>query len=76
MLGAIAQFETEIRKERQAEGIDKAKREGVKFGRQPKLSDEQISELKARRKKGVLIKALMASYGISKATVYRLLAKE
>ncbi|NIP27087.1 MAG: recombinase family protein, partial [Phycisphaerae bacterium] len=32
MLGAIAQFETEIRAERQREGIQKARERGVKFG--------------------------------------------
>ena len=37
MLGAIAQFETEIRAERQMDGIKKAKQEGVKFGRKSSL---------------------------------------
>ena len=39
MLGAIAQFETEIRAERQMEGILKAKQRGVHFGAKPKLTD-------------------------------------
>ena len=73
MLGAIAQFETEIRAERQMDGISKAKRKGVQFGAQRKLTDEQISELQQKRKEGVLIKTLMQDYKLSKASVYRYL---
>lgn len=73
MLGAIAQFETEIRAERQMDGIAKAKRKGVRFGAQRKLSNEQIEELRQKRKDGVLIKTLMADYKLSKASVYRYL---
>jgi DNA invertase Pin-like site-specific DNA recombinase len=56
------------------DGIIKAKARGVQFGAQPKLSDEQIIELRKRREKGELIKHLMADYNISKATVYRYLS--
>ena len=73
MLGAIAQFETEIRAERQMDGIHKAKARGVQFGSKPKLTDEQIVELRQRRQNGELIRELMQDYGISKATVYRYL---
>ena len=76
MLGAIAQFETEIRAERQAEGIRKAKERGVKLGKKKKLTSEQIVELQSRRKKGVLIKTLMKEYNISKASVYRYLGEK
>jgi DNA invertase Pin-like site-specific DNA recombinase len=74
MLASIAEFETEIRKERQLEGIAKAKENGVQFGRKAKLSELQIADLKSKRASGVLIKELMAEYGLSKASVYRLLA--
>jgi len=70
MLSAIAQFETEIRSERQMDGIQKAKEHGVKFGRQKKLTAQQVDEMRQRRKQGVLIKTLMKDYDISKATVY------
>ena len=73
MLGAIAQFETEIRAERQMDGINKAKERGVAFGRKRKMTQEQIDELRERRKSGVLIKTLMADYNLSKASVYRYL---
>ena len=76
MLGAIAQFETEIRAERQAEGIRKAKERGVKLGKKKKLTNEQIAELQTKRSEGVLIKTLMKDYDISKASVYRYLAEK
>ena len=73
MLGAIAQFENEIRAERQMDGIQKAKKQGVKFGRSKKLSNTEIMELQKMRKDGVLIKTLMKEYVLSKSSVYRYL---
>ncbi|HNG93890.1 MAG TPA: recombinase family protein [Acidobacteriota bacterium] len=73
MLGAIAQFETEIRAERQMDGIRKAQQQGVQFGRQKTLTPAQIIELRTKRKQGVLIKRLMQEYHLSKATIYRYL---
>ncbi|MHB8630161.1 MAG: recombinase family protein, partial [Aggregatilineales bacterium] len=73
MLGAIAQFETEIRAERQMEGILKAKQRGVKFGRRKTLTPSQIAELRQRREQGVLVKTLMTDYRLSKSSVYRYL---
>jgi len=70
MLGAIAQFETEIRAERQLDG---AKRKGIQFGARRKLTNQQIIELQEQRKNGVLIKHLMKDYKLSKASVYRYL---
>jgi DNA invertase Pin-like site-specific DNA recombinase len=75
MLGAISQFETEIRAERQMDGIVKAKERGIKFGKAKALSSKQILELQNRRKQGTLIKILMQDYHLSKATVYRYLSK-
>jgi DNA invertase Pin-like site-specific DNA recombinase len=73
MLRAIAQFETEIRAERQMDGIQKAKERGVQFGRNKSLTPEQVAELQQRHQQGELIKTLMTEYRISKATVYRYL---
>jgi DNA invertase Pin-like site-specific DNA recombinase len=73
MLASIAEFETAIRAERQAEGIAKAQGNGVQFGAKPKVSREQVRELRQKRSEGVLIWELMAEYGLSKASVYRLL---
>lgn len=74
MLALVVELEKKLRAERQADGIAKAKEMGVKFGRKALLSDEQAAELRKRRAEGVLIKTLMAEYGLSKASVYRYLA--
>jgi DNA invertase Pin-like site-specific DNA recombinase len=74
VLGAIAQFETEIRAERQRDGIAHAKARGVPFGRHKKLTPQRIAELHARRHEGVPISTLMHNFHISKATIYRYLA--
>ena len=73
MLAAIAQFETELRAERQKDGILKAKERGVKFGKRKKLDRQQIAEFQSKRKQGVLIKTLMKEYNLSKSSVYRYL---
>jgi DNA invertase Pin-like site-specific DNA recombinase len=75
MLGAIAQFETEIRAERQMDGIRKARERGVDFGRKRKLTMPQVTQLRHRRMHGALIKTLMKDYGLSKASVYRYLSE-
>ena len=75
MLGAIGQFETELRAERQMDGIQKAKERGIHFGRKKKLTPEQIKELQHRRQQGALIKTLMHDYSLSKVSVYRYLGE-
>jgi DNA invertase Pin-like site-specific DNA recombinase len=71
MLGAIGQFETEIRAERQMDGIHKARQRGVRFGKRPALKPNEVDALRQKREQGALIKDLMAEYRLSKATVYR-----
>ena len=73
ILATVAQFENEIRRERQADGIRKAMADGKRFGRESKLRPHQVTELREKRKQGVLIRELMDEYELSKATVYRLL---
>lgn len=73
MLGAIAQFETEIRAERQMDGIRNAKARGVRLGRKKDLTGQECSELRRKREDGILIKTLMKEYNLSKASVYRYL---
>ena len=73
MLGAIAQFESEIRAERQMDGIQKAKERGIEFGRKKKLTADETEELRQRRTSGELIKTLMKDFRLSKASIYRYL---
>ena len=74
MLGAIAAFENDLRKERQTDGIALAKRKGIQFGRKRALTSDQVVELRKKRYHGVKITDLMCQYDLSKATVYRALA--
>lgn len=74
MLGAIGQFETEIRAERQMDGIKKARERGVSFGRKKKLSTNDVAALRHKRADGALIKTLMTDYNLSKASIYRYLS--
>jgi DNA invertase Pin-like site-specific DNA recombinase len=73
MLGSIAEFENDLRKDRQADGISLARRNGVKFGRKKALNETQVQELRQKRLEGILIKDLMTHYSLSKASVYRAL---
>ena len=73
-LGAIAPFETELRAERQRDGIQNARARGVICGRTKRLTSQQSLELRNRRQQGALIKTLMSDYGLSKASVYRYLS--
>ena len=74
MLASIAEFETQIRSERQMEGIAKAKEKGVQFGRKAKLSETEIKNLRRDRDQGVKISVLIKQYSLFKASVYRMLA--
>jgi DNA invertase Pin-like site-specific DNA recombinase len=70
MLGTTSQFETEIRAERQMDGIRKAEERSGRFGRKMKLSPEQVEVLQQKRREDVLMK----EYNLSKASVYRYLS--
>ncbi|MCC8419276.1 MAG: recombinase family protein [Rickettsia endosymbiont of Glossina mortisans submortisans] len=76
VLGAIGQFETEIRAERQMDGILKAKERGIQFGKKQYLTKQQLNDLKEKRKQGIKIKNLMQEFNLSKASIYRYLAQE
>jgi DNA invertase Pin-like site-specific DNA recombinase len=73
MLGVFAEFETNLRKERQLEGIAKAKAAGVYTGRRASIPVEQVKALKAE---GVGATEIAKRLGISRASVYRILQGE
>ena len=75
VFAAVAQFETEIRAERQAEGIAAALHRGVRFGHKPHLSLVQVAHLQQMRQDGLLIRQIMERFGLSRASVYRYLAQ-
>ena len=70
MLGVFAEFETNLRKERQMEGIEKAKEKGVYKGRKPSINVNAVKELK---EKGMGASAIAKELGIGRASVYRAL---
>ena len=71
MLGVFAEFETNLRKERQLEGIAKAKAAGVYKGRKPSIP---VDEVKALRAAGRGATEIAEELGISRKSVYRALA--
>ena len=73
MLASIAEFENDLRTERQAEGIAKAKENGVKFGRPAKLTEAKCEEIYSRRMAGATIGQLAKEFRLGEATIYRAL---
>jgi DNA invertase Pin-like site-specific DNA recombinase len=71
VMGAFAEFERSLIRERQREGIALAKKAGVYKGRKPSLSDEQARQLRARITAGEKKAALAREFGISRETVYQ-----
>jgi len=63
MLATIAEFETDLRAERQLEGINKAKESGVKFGRPSKRTVEIDLEIYIKNQKGKGASELAKTYG-------------
>ena len=75
MLGAFAEFERTLTRERQREGIEAAKARGQKLGAPAKLTTEQVTELSlAAHKPGADKSAIAKEYGISRPTLYKLIA--
>ena len=70
VMGAFAEFERALIKERQREGIVLAKKKGVYKGRKQALRMEQIAELKQRVAAGGNKTALASEYKISRQTLY------
>jgi DNA invertase Pin-like site-specific DNA recombinase len=72
MLGVFAEFETNLRRERQKEGIARAKAKGVYKGRKPSINPAEVRRLRFEEKLGPT--AIALRLGIGRASVYRLLA--
>ncbi len=73
MLGVFAEFETNLRKERQLAGIAAAKAKGKHLGRTSILSDEQKQSVIKKKKAGMTPTELSNEFGVSRATVYNIL---
>lgn len=74
ILALIAEFENDIRKERQLDGIARAKKRGVKFGRKRKVTEKVAEEIRSMRTRQKLtVPEIMRAKQLSKAAVYRAL---
>jgi DNA invertase Pin-like site-specific DNA recombinase len=78
VLASVAQFETEVRAERQREGIDAAKAAGKKWGGskpgvRKKVSDVQQKMIRQMKKQGEPISRIAAAVGLSRPTIYSVL---
>jgi DNA invertase Pin-like site-specific DNA recombinase len=71
VMGAFAQFERELIRERQREGIAIARREGKYRGRKASLTPARAAELRRRVADGDAKAALAREFGISRDTLYR-----
>jgi DNA invertase Pin-like site-specific DNA recombinase len=72
ILAAFAQFETRLRRERQAEGIKRAKENGIYKGGKPRIDRTEVKRLKDE---GLNPTQIAAELGINRVTVYRLAAE-
>ncbi len=74
LLGAFAQFEADIRAERQVDGITLAKQKGVRFGRKAALTDEQKATIRRlHAEEQFSVGQLQSKFQVGRATIYRAL---
>ncbi len=73
MMGSFAEFERNLIKERQREGIMNAQKKGKKFGRPRSLNKDQVNEIIFRVKGGESKKVLASEFNCSLQTIYRVL---
>jgi DNA invertase Pin-like site-specific DNA recombinase len=76
ILALIAEFGNDIRRERQMDGIKKARERGTRFGRKPLLIPETIEQVRNLRKAGKTVPEIMRQTVLSKASVYRALGTD
>ena len=73
VLAGVAEFERELIRGRTGEGRERAKAQGVKMGRKPKLTLHQMREAITRRDRGEEpLREIARSYNISHSTISRL----
>ena len=73
LMGAFAEFERSIIRERQREGIARAKERGVYAGRKASIDADKVKEM---HEEGLGATAIAKALGIGRASVYRLLSQQ
>lgn len=76
LLGSVAEFERSIIRERQAEGIARAKERGVYKGRAKALTDEQLAQAQEWVGAGVPKAGVARRFGIGRTTLYTYFKQE
>lgn len=76
VMGAFAEFERSLIKERQKEGIEMAKKKGVYKGRSKSLSPEQVKLAREQVEQGIPKTKVAGNFGITRWTLYKYLEKE
>ncbi|WP_419904280.1 recombinase family protein [Kiloniella sp.] len=76
VMGAFAEFERSLIRERQREGIELAKKRGAYRGRKKALSSDQVCDLKKQVASGVTKSQVARDFCISRETLYQYLRLE
>jgi DNA invertase Pin-like site-specific DNA recombinase len=72
VLGGLAEFERSLILARTGEGRTRAMARGVRFGRKPKLTMDQVAEARKRRDAGEALSEIGRSFNVSHSTISRL----
>jgi putative DNA-invertase from lambdoid prophage Rac len=71
VLGAVAEFERDLLRERTAAGIERARAEGKQPGRPSRLTEEQRAEIRERLAKGETIYSVAKAFNVDRRLVQR-----
>lgn len=74
IMSAVAQFERALIRERQREGLAKAKADGKQLGAPIKLGADDVALVRSRRAEGVGVAQLARDYNVARTTIYKVLA--
>lgn len=74
LLSIVSAFETDLRAERQADGIASAKKRGVKFGSKPVFDDTKVVQALEMQNTGMINQEIAQYFGIARSTLLRYIA--
>jgi DNA invertase Pin-like site-specific DNA recombinase len=71
-LGGLAEFERDLIRARTSEGRARAREQGVRLGRKPKLTPHQQREANKRRERGEPVREIARNFNVSHSAISRL----
>lgn len=74
LLSIISEFETDLRSERQSDGISSALKRGVKFGRKAKFDNKKVLEAIKMQNDGIINQEIADHFEIGRSTLLRWIA--